>query len=108
MFVKLDRLITLQRRVRSQDIYGQEIEVWTPEKEQIWASRQDLTGRERFIAEHTQAVRSAIFTIRYRADINSLDWRIDHDGWIWDIEGLAELRDTRDQYLELTTTAVET
>jgi SPP1 family predicted phage head-tail adaptor len=107
--------VIFEKKSVSQDELGQEIATWTAMKT-TWAHRRDMGGDERIRADQPLATRAAIFTVRWFAGLNAGDWRIknektyDRSGnaidLIWDIEGIAEPRNTRRQYWELTCFAV--
>lgn len=97
----LDRRITIEQLVETQDDVGQPIQTWT-ERATVWAGRRDIRGRERFMAAQELAERSATWVIRFRDDVRATDRLIDDTGAAWDIEAVAELG--RRQWLELAAT----
>jgi SPP1 family predicted phage head-tail adaptor len=110
----LDRHIVLEKKTTVQDEFGQPVETWTTTKT-LWANRRDLAGLERFRANQEMAERTSVFTFRWFAGLNAGDWRIkqgktttsagDVVDLIWDIKGLAEPKNTRRQYWEVTASA---
>lgn len=108
--ISLNRRVVFEKRTVTQDELGQEQETWTAERV-VWAHREDMSGEERFRADQELATRVATFTVRWFAGLNAADWRIRHDytydrdgnpiDLLWDIEGIAEPKNTRKQYWEL-------
>ena len=101
--IVLDRKITLQSKMTTNDEYGQPIETWADEASP-WAARRDAGASERFRANQELATQTSVFTIRWRR-LTAGNHRISHDGLVWDIEGLAEPPNTRRQWLEITASA---
>jgi SPP1 family predicted phage head-tail adaptor len=102
--LRFNRKISLERKAVVQDEMGQPVEIWTVTKTTM-ADRRDINGVERMRASQELATRTSIFTIRWFPDLNAASWRIAHEGLLWDIEGLAEPRNTRRQFWEITATA---
>jgi SPP1 family predicted phage head-tail adaptor len=65
---RLDKLIALQSRSTSQDAYGEQLTTWTSVAA-VWASIQDMSGREFFAAQAAQNPVQTKITIRYRAGV---------------------------------------
>ncbi len=86
---RLDRIITLQRAITTQDSYGEEIKTWTDIAD-VWAERQQLRGEERWQAQQTVAKIEAIYRIRWKAGLTPIDRLID-DGRIYDIQACSEI-----------------
>ncbi len=95
---RLDRRVTLQRRVITRDAAGGAIETWTSAFS-CWAERRDVRGSERLEAGAEVATHEATFRIRWRAGIDAT-WRLVEGTVAWDVEGIAELG--RRDGLELT------
>ena len=73
---QLDRKITIQRQVTTQDDAGQEIAYWSPLASRLSASATPVSGDERFAASQFVGKRVIEFRIRYStalADVNPLD-----------------------------------
>lgn len=89
---RLDRRISVLVRTQTQGDAGEVVETW-PEERRVWAEVVPLGGNERFAAATTQATRAAKVRIRYsgawRPDVAT--HRLEHDGLVWDITGMAEL-----------------
>lgn len=98
---RLDRRVTLQLRTLVQDAQGQNVEAWSTLAE-VWASKRDVTGREYFAAQATNAEGSAVFQIRYRSDVTVLN-RLVCEGVTYNIRHVAELG--RREGLQLACTA---
>lgn len=69
-----------------------------------WAEVIPVGGKERLQAPQTIAERTARFRIRYRPGVHE-SMRIEHDGMLWGITGIAEVG--RREGLELTASAME-
>lgn len=87
---RLDRIITLQRAVKDQDEYGEEIETWVDITD-CWAERVELRGSERFEAQQTQAKVEAKYRIWWMPGVTPIDRLIDSDGRVYDIKATLEI-----------------
>jgi SPP1 family predicted phage head-tail adaptor len=83
---KLDRRVQLQRRTLTRNGSGEQMASFATYAT-VWAGKRDLRGRELFTAQQTQAEISAIWTIRYRADVLPTDRLVDDSGAVFDIAG---------------------
>lgn len=85
---RLDRKITLQQSITTQDTYGEPDVTWSDYAD-VWAEVRTQSGREIFSAGKVAEV-DAIFKIRY---ISSLDetWRIVYGSRNYDIKSIKEL-----------------
>ena len=101
----LDRRIRLERAQASRDATGGALdEGWTP-LATVWAARADLSDGERFQADERAAIRLTRFTVRSSSitrDLTPAD-RVFHDDAFYEITGIKEIKDGRNNYLELTT-----
>lgn len=73
---RLDRLLTIQRREKTQDASGQEIYAWVDRVHLREAAYRPLSGDERFAAAQWSARQQVEFELRYSddvADVNPLD-----------------------------------
>jgi SPP1 family predicted phage head-tail adaptor len=102
-----NRRIALEIKVTTQDATGHPVESWLPART-MWANRRDVTASERFRSSQELATRTSVFTVRWFRELTAGDWRIQHEDLVWDIEGIAEPRNTRRQYWEMTASASET
>jgi SPP1 family predicted phage head-tail adaptor len=87
----LDRRVLLESRTDSQDSTGEVIVSWV-ELATVWAKKEDETigsGEEYRDSKLTSEQRS-FFTIRYRADVNTL-LRLTYDGLVYDIMTVNEV-----------------
>lgn len=87
---RLDRLVTLQRAITTQDAYGEEIKTWSDIAD-VWAERVELRGVERFEAQQTQAHVDAKYRIRWMAGLTPINRLIDADGRVYDIQAVLEI-----------------
>lgn len=60
----LDRRVTIQSRVETQDEFGQPIITW-PTVGTFWAQVQQQSGREFFAAQQTVSERRTVFRLRW-------------------------------------------
>lgn len=97
----LDRRIVIQEAVTVQDSLGQPIETWSTFAER-WASRMDVTGRERFASQQEIASETTVFRIRWLEGVTR-QMRITSEGKTYDIESIAELG--RREGLDISATA---
>ena len=104
---RLDRRITIQEDVGTQDAVGQPVEIWQDiaTNPTVWAEVVPVGGTEQFQARQVNAEAVAKFRIRYRSDITR-KMRVVYDGDDYDIFDAAEdRRFERRQYLLITATA---
>ena len=89
--LRLNRIILLQARVVTRDVYGSEIEAWVDVAE-VWANVNQTGTSEKFNndANRTVALRNATMRIRWRDDVSETS-RVIYAGLAWDIEGIAKL-----------------
>jgi len=65
----LDRLVAIEKpTTASRSDSGQKEVTWV-EIARVWANRQDLSGRERFLAEQTASHVTTRWTMHYRTDV---------------------------------------
>ena len=104
---RLDRQITIQEDVGTQDAAGQPVEDWQDiaTNPTIWAEVVPVGGREVFEAQQVGASAVAKFRIRYRGDVLR-KMRVVYDSDNYDIADVAEdRRFARRQYEIITATA---
>jgi len=90
--------IKIMSPTKTQDEYGQATIVWVLLAE-LWVNVMAVRGREFFAAAQINQETTVKFTIRYRADITTLN-RIEYDGKGYDITGVIPLAG-RKEWLEL-------
>ena len=99
---KLRHRITIEHPVTTQNEYGEQIPTWATFAT-VWASREDLTGREAYYAGASQKAATMLtrFTIRY---IPALDekMRVVSDGRTYGIQSVADPDGRREQLVILT------
>lgn len=91
---KLNRRITLQKRIQQQDASGQPVDIWEDvAKVWAWPKTQTGMGVTRNAGDVAASLNSYSFRVRYRPSITE-DMRILHDGFVFaihqvqhDIEG---------------------
>lgn len=102
---KLDRKITLERFMSTQDPdSGADVQNWAT-LATVWASKRDVSDSERVAAAEVQADITTRFQIRWDsswADLNPLD-RLVYDGRTYDISAVKEIG--RREGMEITAAA---
>lgn len=99
----MDRRIVIERHTSTQDAFGGDVETWAT-LTTLWASRQDASDSERLSAAQVNAVQMSRFVVRSSTvtrGVTAKD-RINHDGSVWDIQGIKETRHGRKRFLEIT------
>lgn len=97
----LDRRITFQSKIVGSNESNEDEETgWEDidNKPTVWASRDDKAGNEMYAADKLTGFQDALFTIRYRSDIN-IQMRIVTEGVIYDIRSIQEVG--RRRYLSI-------
>ena len=84
----MNRIIELQTKTTVNDLYGSEVETWTP-LDKVWAEKLEVKPSERFIKTSARTVNTsqAKFRIRQRDDVDER-MRVLADGILWDIIGI--------------------
>lgn len=85
---KLRHFTTIEAPTSGQDKYGEPIEAWGTFL-QVWASREDLAGREFFAAQQTGTEVTTRFRMRYQFGITPT-MRINADGVLYDIQSVQD------------------
>lgn len=86
---KLDRWITLQSEVNTQDSSGGYVKTWTTFK-QVWASKVDNKGDEGMESGRDTTTTTTTFKIRYISSLTTKH-RLVYNGVNYDIEVIKEL-----------------
>lgn len=86
---KLDRRIVIQSASLAQNSVGEAVETWATWKT-VWATVQDLRGREYFQSRAENAEVTTKFTIRHLDGLKA-EMRISYDGDIYDIEHISHM-----------------
>lgn len=86
---KLDRRITIQSLVETQDDFGQPVQT-TVVLATVWANVAPLRGKEPFQGEQFNAQQVVVFTVRWRDDVDAT-MRIEHEGETYDIQSVSEI-----------------
>lgn len=92
---RLNRQIVLQFRNHGQDEAGQPAQTWT-NLTTVWASIEDLTGREFQAAQATQNGTETRIRIRYRDDIDP-NMRVVYGAKIYDIQAVLDRNGRREE-----------
>lgn len=70
----MDRRIELRHRsLATQDANGENVPSWDEAYAEVWAKKEEISGREFYAAEQRQAENTVRFTIRYRSDVLATD-----------------------------------
>lgn len=85
---QLRHRVTIQAQTTTQDEYGQPVQTWS-DVATVWASVEDLSGREFFAAQQIAAEVTTRVTIRYRAGIEP-DMRVIAGGRTLDIRSVQD------------------
>lgn len=101
---KLDRRITIQEPVISQDDYGEPVVTGWADVATVWAQVVPVSGREYFDATAVRAEKTTRFRIRWRSGLTEA-MRIVYDGRNYDIRSIVELG--RREGLEIRAEATE-
>ncbi len=83
-FGKLDRRVTIQTLVETQDTLGEPIQTWA-DLATVWASVEPLRGGELFQAQQVSAEAQTRFRMRYRDDVVATS-RLVYDSQNYDIK----------------------
>lgn len=86
---KMDRWVTIQNEVNTQDTDGSYTKTWTTFR-QVWASKVDKSGSEGIEQARDTSTTTTIFKIRYISTLTQKH-RISYNGVTYDIEIIKEL-----------------
>lgn len=102
---QLDRRVRIERANAGRDnLGGSTDQGWHP-LGTYWAERMDASDAERFVAQEHAATRMTRFRIRSTAitrTVTPAD-RAVHDGDVYEIIGVKETKEGRNNYIEMTT-----
>lgn len=85
---KLRHRIRIEAPGTVQDKYGEPVEGWTTFAE-VWASREDLTGREAFAAQQVNAEVTTRFGLRFLPGMTA-NMRVQCEGIGYDLQSVAD------------------
>lgn len=83
---QLNKRVTIERKATGQDAFGQPLTGWEPVAT-VWASIEDMTGRQYFAAQAAQNQVQTKVTIRHRDGIEPA-MRVIHGTTIYDIQAV--------------------
>lgn len=86
---KLDRRVDLLAPSPVRDASGSVADEWRTAAT-VWAEKVEQGGREFRAAGALNAETTALFTLRWRADVNP-GWRVSMDGREWEILAVSEI-----------------
>ncbi len=101
---ELDRRITIQRFGEvGRNPFNEPIKDWAA-LTTVWARREDAADGERLAAGQVGAVLNSRFVVRSSSVTKTVTPkdRLSYDGALWNIFGIKETRDGRNQFLEIT------
>jgi SPP1 family predicted phage head-tail adaptor len=98
----MDRRVTVERRIVTQNDIGEQVETWTTWRT-IWATRRDVRADEPQRADQELVSVTAVWTAHWPYWLTTHD-KLVADGLIWDITGIAEIGGRAG--VEVTATAV--
>lgn len=85
---KLRYRVSIMEPVETQNEYGEAITTWNA-LAVVWASKEDLAGREYFAAQQTESEVTTRFRMRYHAGLTS-KMRLTLSGTDYDIQSIAD------------------
>jgi len=85
---QLRHRITIEANGQTRNEYGELVEDWSP-LATVWASKEDLSGREQFQGQQFNAVVTTKFAIRYRDDVTAA-MRILLGSTVYNIESIQD------------------
>jgi SPP1 family predicted phage head-tail adaptor len=86
---RLDRLVVIERAVTVQDEFGEPVATWSAWKT-VFMGKRDIRAEERFRANQELATETTVWTSHYIDGLTPTD-RLNVDGLLYDIVGIAEL-----------------
>lgn len=91
---RLDRRVTFQRAVVTQNAFGEPVSAWS-NITVVWTQIEPLAGKERFSAMQQQADVDHLMTCRYQSALSTLqpEDRALWDGEIYDIKSVINTRE---------------
>lgn len=100
MIGSLNKRVTIQSRVTTQDDFGSESTTWS-DVVTCWAGIRPVSGRELLGAEQPQVMHDARIRIRYQSGIAiTAKMRVNFGGRLYDIVGVVDPEE-RHRYLDL-------
>lgn len=85
---KLRHRVTVEQASTVANAFGEPAETWAPFAT-VWASREDLSGREQFLAQQWRADVTTRFVVRYVAGLTPA-MRINDGGTLYNINSIAD------------------
>jgi head-tail adaptor len=104
---ELDRRIRFERPNPAQDDMGGETDGGFTPLRTVWAKRTDLSAAESFKADERSGVVVVLFKVRSSELVRTITTadQITHNGAAFEITGIKETREGRNNYLEFSTVA---
>ena len=100
---KLRHRVTIEQVSTAPNSFGEPVETWAPFVT-VWASREDLSGRELFVAQQWRADVTTRFELRYVAGLTPA-MRVIDNGPLYNIARVAD-KDGRGRTLTIIATRV--
>jgi SPP1 family predicted phage head-tail adaptor len=85
---KLRHRISIEAPTLTQNGYGEPVETWA-EYAAVWAAREDLAGREAFLAQQVRAEITTRFRLRFLPGVTA-HMRVRSDGVLYSIASSAD------------------
>lgn len=85
----MDRRIALQSNTHTQNTFGEPVETWST-LATVWCEVVPMRVSEMYLASEERVLKSTIFRIRYRGDVNE-KMRILYEGQAYRITGINEV-----------------
>lgn len=99
---RLRHRIVFENPTEAEDAYGEPVKSWQPIPDgEVWARKEDLSGRELFQAQQVSAEITTQFTIRYRTGIDAR-MSIRHGDGFYHIKSVQDPDGLREHLLILT------
>jgi SPP1 family predicted phage head-tail adaptor len=99
---RLDRVITLQKRTVSQNAFGEKVDTFSDDQDMRAQLVEYGNGDEDYEAKQETAVTELVFRVRYKEKLNEEDYRIKHNGKVFNIKRVMEdLEGYRRQYMKI-------
>lgn len=85
---KLRHQVTIEAPTTTPNAFGERVETWAPFAT-VWASREDLAGREAFVAAQWRADVTTRFTLRFLDGVTA-KMRVNDGGTLYNIASVSD------------------
>lgn len=107
----MDRQITLIKKVIENNSFNEDkLSEWVQVDTNpvVWARMQQNKGREVVVADRLTYMQETVFTIDHRSDLSEATNRVVFNARLYDIVSIIPNDESRDRYLDLVCTIVDT